>query len=65
MTRLSRAFMRSSQNPKVTGRVTDQKSRNGTYLNGQKIDNGILTHGKVIRIGSLEMTFEISTNRLL
>jgi two-component system, NtrC family, response regulator HydG len=41
-------------------RITDQKSRNGTYLNGQKIDNGILKQGKIVRIGSLEMAFEMS-----
>jgi Nif-specific regulatory protein len=43
-------------------KIADSESRNGSYVNGQKIDDAVLTVGNQIRLGSTEFTFEQSTN---
>jgi Nif-specific regulatory protein len=43
--------------------LRDQKSRNGCYLNGQKIDDARLVEGCTVRIGSTEFAFRTSTDR--
>lgn len=40
--------------------VADHKSRNGTYVNGQKVSEAALGDGHVIRIGSTELEFHES-----
>ncbi|MEO0530369.1 MAG: sigma 54-interacting transcriptional regulator [Planctomycetota bacterium] len=40
--------------------VADNKSRNGTYVNGQKVKEASLGDGHVIRIGSTELEFRES-----
>ncbi|MEZ6068748.1 MAG: sigma 54-interacting transcriptional regulator [Pirellulales bacterium] len=42
-------------------RVRDDHSRNGTYVNDQKIDDAVLRDGHVIRVGGVEMAFHQST----
>ncbi|MDX1962914.1 MAG: sigma 54-interacting transcriptional regulator [Pirellulales bacterium] len=51
---------------KVDGqwKVFDQQSRNGTYLNGQKIDTAALNPGQTLRIGNVELLFEIAPEPL-
>ncbi len=39
--------------------VIDNNSRNGTVLDGVKIDSALLQHGSVIRIGAVELGFEV------
>lgn len=41
-------------------RVVDNGSRNGTYVNGQKVDEAALGDGHALRIGSTEMEFHES-----
>ncbi len=41
-------------------KISDSESRNGTYVNGQKIDDAVLAPGNRIRIGSTEFSFEQS-----
>ena len=38
--------------------IQDNKSRNGTYVNGQAIDNARLVDGTEIRIGASMLTFQ-------
>lgn len=40
--------------------VADNKSRNGTYVNGQKVSEATLGDGHVIRIGTTELEFHES-----
>ena len=40
--------------------VSDHSSRNGTYVNGQKVHEASLGEGHVIRIGSTELEFHES-----
>ena len=40
--------------------VADNKSRNGTYVNGQKVSEATLDDGHVIRIGTTELEFHES-----
>ncbi len=40
--------------------VRDAESRNGTFVNGQRIDDAVLADGHTVRIGSTEFTFQIS-----
>lgn len=44
-------------------RVRDAGSRNGTYVNGQKIDEATLTEDSQIRIGSIELAFHESNSK--
>lgn len=49
-----------------TGRgwsLEDVRSRNGTYVNGQKISHGILADDDVIRLGSTKLRFRRSVSR--
>lgn len=41
-------------------RIADGDSRNGTFVNGQKIDDAVLADGHYIRVGSTEFTFHQS-----
>jgi len=34
-----------------TWRIVDRKSRNGTYVNGARVDQAALSHGSIIRVG--------------
>jgi Nif-specific regulatory protein len=44
-------------------RVRDAGSRNGTYVNEQKIDEATLTEDARIRIGGIELTFHASNSK--
>jgi two-component system, NtrC family, response regulator HydG len=41
-------------------RIRDQASRNGTYVNDQKIDDAVLADGHNVRIGSTEFEFHLT-----
>ncbi len=43
--------------------VRDQKSRNGCFINGQKIDEGRLVEGCTLRVGSTEFAFRAAADR--
>ena len=45
---------------KAGWRIRDAGSRNGTLVNGQKIDEAMLAEGHYVRIGSTEFTFHQS-----
>ncbi len=45
-------------------RISDAESRNGTYVNDQKIDDAVLTGGNEIRLGSTEFRFQQSETPL-
>ncbi len=38
-------------------RVVDQKSRNGTYVNGARVESAPLAHGTIIRVGKTILIF--------
>ncbi|WP_425397240.1 sigma 54-interacting transcriptional regulator [Aeoliella sp.] len=40
--------------------VRDAHSRNGTFVNGQKVDEAILAPGNVVRLGDSELEFQLS-----
>src|SRR5262245_30029632 len=40
--------------------IRDAASRNGTYVNGQKIDDALLADGHVVRVGHTEFSFHCS-----
>ncbi len=42
----------------------DNQSRNGTFLDGIKVESAPLTQGRVIKIGAVELIFEISREPL-
>ena len=44
--------------------LRDAKSRNGTYVNGQKTDEAILNAGHVVRVGGTEFEFQLSDEPL-
>jgi two-component system, NtrC family, response regulator HydG len=44
--------------------IRDAESRNGTYVNGQRIDEALLDNGHTVRIGSAEFVFELSDEPL-
>ncbi|MEX2139834.1 MAG: sigma 54-interacting transcriptional regulator [Pirellulales bacterium] len=44
--------------------IRDIESRNGTFVNGQRIDEAVLDNGHSVRIGSAEFAFEISDEPL-
>lgn len=37
--------------------IADQRSLNGTYLNGERVDRGVLTGGCEVRIGKFRLNF--------
>jgi len=39
--------------------VVDLKSRNGTYLNGRRIDNGVLKTGDEVRLGTARLVYKV------
>lgn len=43
--------------------LRDQKSRNGCFINGQKVDDGRLVDGCTLRLGSTEFAFRTSKDR--
>ncbi len=43
--------------------VRDDGSRNGTFVNGQKVDEARLTEGDLLRVGSSEFTFHQSAEK--
>lgn len=44
--------------------IRDADSRNGTFVNGQRIDEAFLDNGHTVRIGAVELTFELSDEPL-
>ncbi|MDZ4821052.1 MAG: sigma 54-interacting transcriptional regulator [Planctomycetota bacterium] len=44
--------------------VEDRDSRNGTFVNGQRIDDAVLDAGHTLRVGSAEFSFELSDEPL-
>ena len=40
--------------------IVDQRSLNGTYLNGERADRAVLTDGAELRIGKLRLNFFVS-----
>ena len=44
--------------------IRDADSRNGTFVNGQRIDDAMLDTGHTVRIGSAEFAFELSDEPL-
>ena len=44
-------------------RICDGDSRNGTFVNGQKIDDAVLAEGHTIRVGQTEFSFHQSSQR--
>jgi two-component system response regulator HydG len=44
--------------------IRDLESRNGTFVNGQRIDEAVLDNGHSVRIGSAEFAFELSDEPL-
>jgi Nif-specific regulatory protein len=45
--------------------VRDLESRNGSYVNGQKVDEAQLIEGNTLRIGSTEFTFQLNNRATL
>ena len=41
--------------------IRDLKSANGTYINGKRIKEAVLTHGDSIRLGTTVMTFQLKS----
>ncbi|HMP74268.1 MAG TPA: FHA domain-containing protein, partial [Kiritimatiellia bacterium] len=44
--------------------VKDLKSKNGTFVNGHRVEVAKLTHGDTIRVGSYSFTFEQDTSSM-
>jgi hypothetical protein len=40
--------------------IVDQRSLNGTYVNGERVDRAVLVNGAEVRIGKFRLTFFIS-----
>ncbi|HEX5856848.1 MAG TPA: FHA domain-containing protein [Microbacterium sp.] len=40
-----------------TFEIIDQRSLNGTYVNGERADRGVLTNGAEVRIGKFRLNF--------
>jgi pSer/pThr/pTyr-binding forkhead associated (FHA) protein len=38
----------------------DQRSLNGTYVNGERVDRAVLTNGSELRIGKFRLNFFVS-----
>ncbi len=41
----------------TTFEIIDQRSLNGTYVNGERVDRGVLTNGAEVRIGKFRLNF--------
>ena len=48
----------------ATFEIVDQRSLNGTYLNGERLDRGVLSNGSEVRIGKFRLTFFVSPRDL-
>ncbi len=44
--------------------IVDQRSLNGTYVNGERVDRATLTNGSEVRIGKFRLTFFVSPGDL-
>ncbi len=44
----------------VTFELVDQRSLNGTYVNGERVDRAILRNGSEVRIGKFRLNFFVS-----
>lgn len=44
--------------------ITDQRSLNGTYVNGERVDRADLINGAEVRIGKFRLTFFVSPSDL-
>ena len=44
--------------------IVDQRSLNGTYVNGERLDRGTLSNGSEVRIGKFRLTFFVSPRDL-
>lgn len=44
--------------------IVDQRSLNGTYVNGERVDRGALSNGSEVRIGKFRLTFFVSPSDL-
>ncbi|MFT4307150.1 MAG: FHA domain-containing protein [Microbacterium sp.] len=40
--------------------IVDQRSLNGTYVNGERVDRSVLVNGTEVRIGKFRLTFFVS-----
>lgn len=40
--------------------LIDQRSLNGTYLNGERVDRGVLVNGCEVRVGKFRLNFFVS-----
>ncbi|WP_415073622.1 FHA domain-containing protein [Microbacterium sp.] len=40
--------------------IVDQRSLNGTYVNGERVDRSVLVNGAEVRIGKFRLTFFVS-----
>jgi len=40
--------------------LVDQRSLNGTYVNGERVDRAALTNGAEVRIGKFRLNFFVS-----
>ena len=58
--RSARGCMPSSRSSDNAWKIRDAESRNGTFVNGQKIDDAVLATGNQIRLGSTEFCFQQS-----
>jgi hypothetical protein len=44
----------------VTFELVDQRSLNGTYVNGERVDRAVITNGSEVRIGKFRLNFFVS-----
>ncbi|MDC1142205.1 FHA domain-containing protein [Planctomycetota bacterium] len=58
--RLSRAHCRMEQQDDDTWMVADLGSQNGTFVNGRRVKECMIKAGDVIRIGAVDMLFEVT-----
>ena len=48
----------------VTFEIVDQRSLNGTYVDGSRVDRGVLRNGDEVRIGKFRVNFFASPQDL-
>ncbi|QPE05970.1 FHA domain-containing protein [Microbacterium schleiferi] len=44
----------------TTFELVDQRSLNGTYVNGERVDRAVLTNGSEARVGKFRLNFFVS-----
>ncbi len=49
----------------TTFELVDQRSLNGTYVNGERVDRASLTNGAEVRVGTFRLNFFVSPTDLL